>query len=165
MNKVFILLAGVSLLSLGFVVDVHAMGSMAKSGVTTYETFDLRGTQVKSPEGEALGSISDFVMDPKGQIIFVVLYYDGSLAYDDGKYVAVPFRALSISEVKPHEINVVLNMNKWKLGSAPSFDMGEGVTDIEGAVDIYRYFGQQPYWTEGESAKGNPASTWWSEGP
>ena len=112
-----------------------------------------------------MGSISDFVIDQKGRIIFVVLYYGGSLAYDDGKYVAVPFSALSISEVKPHEIKVVLDIDRWKMESAPSFEMATSLTDVEGAVDIYRYFGQQPYWAEGESAKGNPASTWWEEGP
>lgn len=165
MKKRIIVLTVVSLLSLGLVGNIHAMGSMDKGGLMTYETFDLRGIQVRNPEGDTLGSISDFVIDPKGRIIFVVLYSRGSLAYDDGKYVAVPFSALSISEVKPHEMSAVINMDKWKMESAPSFDMATDLNDKEGAVDIYRYFGQQPYWTEKESPGGGLPSNWWSDTP
>ncbi len=51
------------------------------------------------------------------------------------------------------------------MDSAPNFDMAAGLTDKKGAVDIYRYFGQQPYWKEEEWPKGGLPSNWWSETP
>ncbi len=127
-----------------------ASGAMAKGGMASYEGFDLRGTKVTNPQGEGLGRISDFVIDHDGRIILVVLYRTGNVAFEDGKYGAVPFSALSISEPKPHEVIATLNVDEQKLAQAPSFDIGKGLTDMKSADAIYRYFGQQPYWTEGE---------------
>lgn len=118
--------------------------------MTSYEGFDLRGTKVPNSRGEGLGRISDFVIDRDGRIILAVLYRTGNAAFEDGKYVAVPFSALSISEPKLHEVSVVLNVDEQKFAQAPSFDIGQGLTDLKSADAIYKYFGQQPYWTEGE---------------
>ncbi len=127
-----------------------ASPSMTNGGIASYDAFDLRGAQVTNPQGQGLGRISDFIFDQDGRIILVVLYRGGNVAYEDGKYVAVPFSALSISEPKPHETSVVMNVDEQKLAQAPSFDIGKGLTDLRTADDVYRYFGQQPYWTEGE---------------
>jgi len=152
-NRLLTFFAVVSLLSLGFAVDSHAAGSKVKSGLTAYETFDLRGTQVTNSKGEGLGRISDFVVDREGRIILAVLYREGNVANEDGRYVAVPFHALSISEPKPHEMQVVLNIDEKKLANAPHFDISKGLTDRRQEAGIYRYFGQRPYWTEQKTAQ------------
>ncbi len=152
-NRLLTFFAVVSLLSLGFATGSHATGSKVKSGLTTYETFDLRGTQVTNSKGDGLGRISDFIVDRDGRIILAVLYHEGNVANEDGRYVAVPFHALSISEPKPHEMQVTLNMDEKKLADAPHFDISKGLMDRRQEASIYRYFGQRPYWTEKNSAK------------
>ena len=68
--------------------------------------------------------------------------------------MTVPFSVLSTFESKPHEIKMVFNVDKGELGKAPRFDIAKGLTDRQSAVDIYRYFGQQPYRTEEEPPSG-----------
>ncbi len=152
-NRLLTLFAVVSLLSMGFAVNSHATGSITQSGLKAYEAFDLRGTQVTNSKGEGLGRISDFVINRQGRIILAVLYREGNVANEGGRYVAVPFHALSISEPKPHEIQVVLNVDEEKLANAPRFDIGKGLSDRREEAQIYRYFGQRPYWTEHKTAK------------
>ncbi len=151
-NRVFTLFMVISLLSLGIAFDSQAKGSKMKS-VTAYETFDLRGTLVTNSKGQGLGRISDFIVDREGQIIFAVLYREGNVANEDGRYVAVPYRALSISEPKPHEMQVTLNMDEDKLINAPQFEISKGLTNRSQEAKIYRYFGQQYYWTEKQSTE------------
>ncbi len=54
-----------------------ASATLSQTGVTGYEAFDLRGTQVTNALGQGLGRISDFVIDPQGRIMLVVLYRGG----------------------------------------------------------------------------------------
>ena len=60
--------------------------------------------------------------------------------------VAVPFGMLS----RNGEDVFVLNSTKDQLASARSFDELADMDNLTYATDVYRYFGQQPYWTEGE---------------
>jgi hypothetical protein len=46
-----------------------------------------------------------------------------------------------------------LHISKEKLTTAPAFQKSDLSTQRE-AEDIYRYFGQQPYWSEGGLFKG-----------
>jgi len=145
MNKMLMGLSGVAVLGLALVANAYAMGSMHKNDMAlNYDVNRLIGTQVKNSDGEVLGSINDFVFDKDGRVIFAVLDHDG-------KYVAIPFSAFSISGAKPEEARVVLNVNEQKLDGAPEFDRTKAMTDRRWAGDVYRYFGQQPYWTEPEA--------------
>ncbi len=65
-----------------------------------------------------------------------------------GKLVAVPYSALSFDTVGKH---LVLNASKEKLDSASAFKRSD-LADQKWAEDTYRFFGQQPYWTEGGAA-------------
>ncbi len=152
-NRLLALFAVASLLSFGFAADSHAAKSITQKGLTTYETFDLRGTQVTNSKGEGLGRISDFVINREGRIILAVIYREGNVANEDGRFVAVPFRALSISEPKLHQIHVTLNVDEEKIVNAPRFDTGKGLPDRREEARIYKYFGQRPYWTEHSAAK------------
>lgn len=146
MNKPLSILSFLAVFGLALVASAYAMGSMHKNDMAmNYDVNRLIGTQVRSSNGEALGSINDFVFDKDGRVMFAVLDHDN-------KYVAIPFSALSISGNKPEEATVVLNADRQKLDGAPEFDRTKAMTDRRWATDVYRYFGQQPYWTEPEAA-------------
>ena len=101
LSRLVALFMVVFLLSLGVAFNSQAKGSKMRSSLTSYETFDLSGTQVTNSKGEGLGTISDFIVDREGRIILAVLYREGNVGNEDGRYVAVPYSALSISEPKP----------------------------------------------------------------
>jgi len=106
---------------------------------------------VKNPQGEVLGTISDFVFAQDGRIVFAILchecYGDSPIAKD----VAVPLSALTISRMKANDLKVVLNVDPKKLDAAPAYHLAQGVADSRWAANVYRYYGQQPFWEEKES--------------
>jgi hypothetical protein len=161
MKMVLIMVSIFFFVGLALAPHSNAAGLKAKGGGMTYETFDLRGTYVTNPKGEGLGRISDFVIDREGRIILAVLYREGNVANEDGKYVAVPFNALSISEPRPHDVKVVLKVAEEKIAMAPRFDVSKGLADRQSAADIYRYYGQQPYWSEKSPMKNPGANSPW----
>ncbi len=159
MNKTLTILVVISLLSFGFVPDSKAAGDVFEWGFITSETIDLLGTPVNNPGGEILGIISSFENDYQDNIAFAILWQAVSLEdITAGRYVAVPFSALSITRMGPAEVTVVLNMDKGTLDSAPSFDRTNDLNNTEWATRIYQYFGQTPYWTEEEAGKAPPAT-------
>jgi sporulation protein YlmC with PRC-barrel domain len=92
--------------------------------------------EVKNLQGERLGEIGDLVIDSQGRIPFVMLSHGG-------KTVVIPYSALSM------ERNYfVLDASEEKLASAPAVGEKEESIDQAKAAEIYRYFGQVPYWTE-----------------
>jgi sporulation protein YlmC with PRC-barrel domain len=105
--------------------------------------YQIVGTSVKNQQGETLGRMRDLVIDSQGHIHFAILSHGGFLGIG-GKLVPVPITALNFGgEGKA----VVLNSTKAKLDSAPAFK-ASNLPDKKWAEEIYRYFGQQPYWTE-----------------
>jgi hypothetical protein len=61
-----------------------------------------------------------------------------------GEQIAVPFGEMSMSS------NIfVLNTTGKRLATAPSFDQYSDMNNLKWAENVYRFFGQQPYWTEG----------------
>ncbi len=104
----------------------------------------LMGTTVQSEDGEVSVRINDLVIDPRdGRIAFLVL--DRVPGKGDSQ-VAVPFAELSMSGNA-----LVLNTTGDRLASAPSFDENADMNNLEWAESVYRFFGQQPYWTEGRT--------------
>ncbi len=96
---------------------------------------DLAGeVVVKNLQGEELGRIEDFVVNSQGLVPFVVLSYKE-------KSVIVPYGALSVD---PSGNFFMLDASIEKLASAPPFE-GESIS-LSQAEEIYRYFGQRPYW-------------------
>ena len=158
MNKMLTILAVISLLSLGFFADSNAAGSTFQWGFLTSETLDLLGTPVDNQAGEMLGTINGFVNDSEGHIAFAILWQGVPEDANSGRYLAVPFSALSISEKEPAEVTVVLNMDKKTLDSVPSFDKTEDLNNEQWASSIYRYFGETPYWTEEENGETGQAT-------
>jgi sporulation protein YlmC with PRC-barrel domain len=91
--------------------------------------------EVKNLKGEKLGEIEDFIMDSQGRIPFVMISRGD-------KMILIPYSALSIGTN-----SFVLDASEEKLASAPAFDEKKGSLDQAKAEEIYRYFGQSPYWT------------------
>jgi hypothetical protein len=61
------------------------------------------------------------------------------------KDVAVPYTAFSFNESEDH---AVLDVTKEQLASAPEVGADENLTDRAFAEEVYRHFGERPYWTE-----------------
>jgi sporulation protein YlmC with PRC-barrel domain len=138
----FVIFSHVGIAGMGHKVKIipYEFLSLDESGkdfVLDISKEDLTSpTEVKNLKGERLGEIEDFVIDSQGRIPFVMLYHAG-------KMIIIPYTALSI------EGNFfVLDASEEKLASPPVVDEKEDSIDQAKAKEIYRYFGQIPYWTE-----------------
>ena len=101
----------------------------------------LTGMTVKNFQGDDLGTISEFVKGPDGRIAFAMLNY--RVTDNARKMIAVPIGALSCSRE-----NCVLNASKETVRTTPTFVSKEDLAQTRTAVNIYLYFGVQPYWTD-----------------
>jgi sporulation protein YlmC with PRC-barrel domain len=166
MNKIMTIVALV--LAFGFVfVAAYAGTGISKDRFRSFEASKFIGTMVKEPSGESVGTIQDFVLDSNGHIDFVILSH--SFYGFNGEYipypiprhtVAVPFSAITI---RPNEKIAVLRFSREKLDFAPNFAKSD-LNNRKWAENDYKYYGLQPYWTEGRYTKeegstmGNPMS-------
>ena len=117
--------------------------SMTKGWNRPYDATEILGTQVRDSQGEEVGKIDDLVFDAEGRISFAIIGYGGFLGMGQN-LVAVPVNSLSNAEEPRH---FVLDATKEKIQSAPLFSR-KTLDEPGWAEDIYRYFGQQPSWTE-----------------
>ncbi len=102
----------------------------------------LIGGPVQTSKGEKVARVNDFVIDfSNNRVVYSVLSEVGG---SQGKMVAVPFRELS----KPGKNFFVLKTTAAKLAAAPSFNEQADISNLRFAQNVYKYFGQQPYWTE-----------------
>ncbi len=155
MNKLVFALAIFSMMSFGFVANSHA-GSMAQKNVTIFDGTKLVGAMVKDRDGVELGTIFDLVITSPGNVDFAIVNQVRPAGLDgewSGHTVAVPISALTISKGKSQELQVVLNADKEKFYEAPnapsSFFHSGGQVNPQKVTRLDRYFGVQPYWTEG----------------
>lgn len=102
------------------------------------------GKMVKSAEGEDLGSVKDFCWDPEGRVSFAIVSHGGILGFFE-KEVAVPYSALTYDREKQH---FTTSISKDRFANAPAIEDEAKLNDRSFADEVYRYFGQQPYWTE-----------------
>ena len=153
MNKALTIFAIFSLLSLGLAADSHAGASMAKNRLTEYGSTRLVGSIVRTLDGEELGRIFDLEINSQGHVVTALILQNG---FDDfsGRLVAVPFSALTISEAKSQQVYVELNIPKEDFYTAPGFD-SKDPDNRQWVNGLYRFLGQEPYWTEDEAGKVN----------
>ena len=132
--------------------DAKAADQMVNSLGRAFSANHMIGVDVKSPKGEVLGRITDLVVDSEGRISLVILAHGGFLGFNQ-KATAIPFSALKYGQTEgltrfDQTEGLILDTSKEKLASAPVFRMSD-LLDRKEAEDFYRYFGQQPYWSEG----------------
>jgi sporulation protein YlmC with PRC-barrel domain len=157
-GKILIIML-ISIFSLGFfAANAHAKEPISKT-LKSYEVSKLLWSDVENPQGVYLGRVSDFVVDSKGQMEFAILL-EGYLEIGDSRYIAVPYDALSLSSGAHF---FVLNTTRRRLASAPTFNEKKDLSNRRFAASVYRYFGLQPYWTEGGYIKGMDPYRWGGE--
>lgn len=149
MNKIVTFIALAIVFSFGYTVtnSYASTEPMAKGLDSPYEVRMLTGSSVVNAQEEYLGTIHDFVID-NGRISFAILSHGGFLGIGR-KLVAIPFGALSYDSTQRY---FVLDISRDKLESAPTFESTD-LTNRKWAEDVYRFFGLQPYWTEGGYSK------------
>ncbi len=120
---------------------------MTKGWDRPYGASEILGTQVNNLQGEAVGKITDLVFDDEGRIFFAVLGYGGFLGIGRN-LVAVPITSLSSSSAEEPR-HFVLDSTKEDIQSAPLFSK-KAMDDPGWTNRAYRYFGQEPNWTNGK---------------
>ena len=139
------MIAFVAIFALGlFAAGTYASEEMAKGINRPYGLDEIVGSDVKNLQGVYLGRISDLVIDPEGRVAFAILSHGGFLRVGETS-VAIPFETLTFDWTGNH---YALDISKERLNSAPVFTKRD-LTSEKWADDVYRYFGLQPYWTEG----------------
>jgi hypothetical protein len=128
-----------------FVTSVNAEEQMAGGMGRAFGANEIIGVYVENPGGDVLGRITDLVVDSEGRIALAVLSHGGFLRIHEKK-TAIPFRALKYDPIAKH---LILDISKEKLAAVPTFKMSD-LSAQGGPEDFYKYFGQQPYWSEGE---------------
>ncbi len=152
MNRFMFALAVFAILGFGLTANSHAAATV-QNGLTIFDGTKLVGAMVKAPDGVALGRIDDLAFTSDGLIEFAIVSQVTPPGIDYGFWhvVAVPFNALTISEGKSQEIQVVFNADKEKFYEAPeapsSLFNSEGQVNRNEVAELDRYFGVQPYWT------------------
>ena len=82
-------------------------------------TSTLIGTPVKNPQGEELGKIQDFMIDPQtGRIMSVVLSFGGTLGMGE-KRVTIPWETLTVGIGKSE---LIVEVEKEQLQPAPGVE-------------------------------------------
>jgi PRC-barrel domain len=108
------------------------------------------GKEVKNMEGEDLGTVKEFVKDSDGRVSFAILSTGGFMGLGDKK-VAIPYSALTFNTKEDH---YTTSISKDQLANAPTFENEAELRDRSFADEVYRHFGQRPYWSE--ESKGAP---------
>jgi sporulation protein YlmC with PRC-barrel domain len=105
----------------------------------------LIGDNVRNNHGEDLGKLEEIMIDlDEGRVAYAVLTFGGFLGVGD-KLFAIPWEALTV-DTQNEEI--VLDIQKEVLEKAPGFDKDNWpkTTDREWLVEVYSYYGYDPYW-------------------
>jgi len=80
----------------------------------TYKLSTFNKSQIKNPKGEIIGEIEDFVMDPRGGRIALVIFSHTGMAGMGQKVKIIPYEFLSFDQTGK---NFVLDVNKDDLTS------------------------------------------------
>jgi sporulation protein YlmC with PRC-barrel domain len=119
---------------------------------TALSATTITGDKVRNHDGEKLGHLEEIVLDvTSGRVAYAVLASGGFLGLGD-KFFAVPWDLLTIDTENEE---VVIDVSKESLENAPGFDKDNwpDVSDRSFVVDVYRYYGRDPYWNEEETAE------------
>lgn len=114
---------------------------------TAMSASTLTGDKVRNPDGEALGHLEEIVIDLEGgRVSYAVLASGGFLGLGD-KFFAVPWDLLTVDTDNKE---IILDVSKEAIQNAPGFDKDNwpDTNDRAWMVDVYRYYGREPYWDD-----------------
>jgi sporulation protein YlmC with PRC-barrel domain len=115
------------------------------AGRKTLSATTLIGDRVVNRQGEDLGKIEDFMLDPEqGRVGYAVVSFGGFLGIGD-KLFAVPMQALQLSRA---DKRFILDVDKERLKNAPGFDKDHwpDMSDRSFGATVYSYYNTRPYW-------------------
>jgi sporulation protein YlmC with PRC-barrel domain len=92
---------------------------------TSFRSDELIGTDVRSPQNEALGSVEDVVMSPQTDKIAYLVIARGGIFGLDEKYVPIPWQAFKMT---PNVKLLVLDTTKGILDAAPQVNKDQFAT-------------------------------------
>ena len=141
MKKIAVVAVLVFMFAFGYEAAKSMEDRMTPLSGGTSDVSSLIGKTVKNFQGDDLGTISEFVKGPEGRTAFVILNY--RVTDNTRKKIAVPIGALSCGKQ-----NCLLNASRETVGTTPPFVSTDDLAKTRTAVNIYLYFGVQPYWTE-----------------
>ncbi len=109
------------------------------------------GSKVTVKDGSDYGTIKDLMVDSQGRVAFVLISHGGLWGLGETT-IAVPVESLSFN-TKGQKF--ALNAAKDELENAPTVDR-ERISESK-VMQIYRFYGVQPYWTAESSSSGSNA--------
>jgi hypothetical protein len=98
---------------------------------------------VQNSKGEYVGIITDALIDPSGNIGFLIVSIGEKMGPGE-KEIAVPTESFSTNP----ERKLLLDISKERLAEAPEFKMSD-LKNPAFAETVYRFFGLVPAWTDG----------------
>ena len=145
MRKMTMFLTAMTLIAFTYMsTSVLAEGMKDPMATSRENVSSWIGKDVMNMQGDKLGTVRDFVRDSDGKISLAVVSHGGFLGIFETK-VAVPYSALTYDNEKQH---FTTSISKDRFANAPAIEDEAKLNDRSFADEIYRYFGQQPYWTE-----------------
>ncbi len=153
MKKTASLILMVSILALGLLMAAaYASKSNSRGWDRSYQASEVVGLWVMNYEGKYLGKVQDLVFDPEGQVVFAIIGFSKlSWRLIGENSVAVPFSVLRYEGNAKHP-TLVADIALKRFQAAPRFSKTD-LANRQREAAIYGYFGQQPYWTEGNMTK------------
>jgi sporulation protein YlmC with PRC-barrel domain len=111
---------------------------------TAFRASDVRGMNVRNPEGEDLGRINELVIDlEQGQLNYYALSFGGFLRLGD-KLFAIPRDAMNLRyDPDAEDYFFVLHVEREKLEQAEGFDRNDWpeTADPQWGRDVDRHYG------------------------
>lgn len=141
MKKIMAALVLVFMLVVGYAVASPMEDRTSPVNERTSDISKLIGKTVKNFQGDQLGTIVELGKGPEGRIAFAML--NCRTTDNVRKIVAIPVGALSCNKEE-----CILNASRETVDTTPPFFSRGDLAQTRRAVNIYLYFGIQPYWSE-----------------
>jgi hypothetical protein len=125
-------------------------------GASEHEV-SIIGLEVKGSRDKTLGDVKDLALDlENGRIVEVIVASGGFMGLGQ-KTVAAPPGAFQFDAAAGV---LRLNVDKEKFNSAPEFEMSKRAENFTSrrVAEVYRFFGQKPYFAEDGEKPGNTAT-------
>jgi len=108
----------------------------------------LMGDRVINSKGEELGKLEEVMLDIDSGC---VVSFGGILGIGD-KLFAIPWDAMRLDTDRKA---FILDIDRQRLENAPGFDKNDWpqTTDRDWMLEVYRFYGSEPYWVERERTR------------